>query len=71
MKRRGEGLHNSVAFLMRQRPGLTAEQAWREVQANILVETQRNVEMRPLQAISGSLGATTPSNDDDDDDADE
>ncbi len=56
---------------MRQRPGLTAEQAWREVQANILVETQRNVEMRPLQAISGSLGATTPSNDDDDDDADE
>lgn len=57
-KRRAAGLDNSVAFYQRLRPGISAEQAWAEIQQNILVETERNREMRPLQSISGSLRAS-------------
>jgi hypothetical protein len=57
--RRGAGLDNTIAFVQRLHPGMTKEQAWSWIRENIIVETQRNVEMRPLQSISGSLGAST------------
>jgi hypothetical protein len=58
-KRRAAALDSTVAFLMRQRPGLTKEAALAIISENILNETDRNRLMRPLQSISGSLGAST------------
>jgi hypothetical protein len=60
-KKRGMGLDNSIAYLMRDNPDLTFEQAAAIVIENIDVETWRNRQMRPLQQISGSLGAALPS----------
>lgn len=59
-KRRGAGLDNTLAFLMRKHPGLTRDAARAMLADNVVVETDRNVMMRPLQRISGSLGAETP-----------
>ena len=57
LKRRAAGLDNTIAALQRLHPGLTPEQALAELKKNILVETERNREMRPMEAISGSPGA--------------
>jgi hypothetical protein len=59
-KRRGAGLDNTAAFLCRKLPGLTPDGALGIIETNVLVETERNRLMRPLMAISGSLGANTP-----------
>lgn len=61
-KERGMGLDNTVAFRMRENPDETAEMAWNSIIRNIETETMRNEALRPLQAISGSLGANTPDN---------
>ncbi len=60
-KARSEGLDNTIAYLMRLNPDLTAEQAEEIVEENIRVETWRNQKMRPLMKISGAMGAQTPS----------
>lgn len=60
LKRRASGHANTIDHMMELRPGLTFEQATEEVMANLAIETWRNEEMRGLQAISGSLGASTP-----------
>lgn len=57
-KRRAAGLDSTVRFYQRLRPGLTVAQAKAEIKTNIGDETWRNTVMRPLQAISGSLGAS-------------
>lgn len=54
------GLDNTFSFKQRENPDLTFEQSVDEVMFNIEKETERNVAMRPLQAISGSLGADVP-----------
>ena len=59
-KRRAAGLDNTVDMIVRKRPGLTEDGAWEIVDHNIAVETKRNAKMRPLMAISGSMGAATP-----------
>ncbi len=59
-KRRSAGLDNTVAFYQRLRPGLEIKEAQDEIETNINMETWRNEKMRPLEAISGSLGAETP-----------
>lgn len=59
-KRRAAGLDNSKAFLCRKYPGLSPDGAWAMITNNVLVETDRNLLMRPLMQISGSLGASTP-----------
>lgn len=59
-RRRAAGTDNTVAFLMRKYPGLTREGAWAMIKDNIVVEVERNVMMRPLMRISGSMGAKTP-----------
>lgn len=59
-KARGAALDNTVAFIQRQRPGMTWEQATEEMVKNIEVETHRNELMRPLMMVSGALGAETP-----------
>jgi hypothetical protein len=59
-KRRAAGLDNTVDMIVRKRPGLTEDGAWEIVDHNIAVETKRNVKMRPLMQISGSMGASTP-----------
>lgn len=59
-KRRSAALDNTIAFYQRLRPGLSVDQAKAEIEENITNETWRNTVMRPLQAISGSLGAEAP-----------
>jgi len=59
-KRRAAGLDNSKAFLRRKYPGLTDDGAWAMITNNVLVETDRNMLMRPLMQISGSLRAGVP-----------
>lgn len=59
-KRRASGHDNSLDHMRRLRPGITEEQAAELVQRNIKIEVERNKDMRPLQAISGSLGASMP-----------
>ena len=54
---RKAGLDNTVDYLMRLNPDITEEQAMAQVTRNIELETWRNEVMRPLQSISGSLGA--------------
>ncbi len=65
IKRRQAGIDNTIAFLMRQRPGLTVEGAEAILEDNVSRELARNVLMRELMRISGSLGAKTPSVEDD------
>lgn len=57
LARRAAGLDNSLAFMQRLHPGLSDQQALDALELNYLIETARNVMMRPLEAISGSLGA--------------
>lgn len=59
-KRRAAGLDNSEDMWLRSHPGATREDADAALDRNIKVETKRNDRMRPLQAISGSLGANAP-----------
>lgn len=54
------GVDNTVAFVMRENPDLSFDQAKEFVLGNVEVELWRNIAMRPLQQISGSLGAETP-----------
>lgn len=61
-KERGLGLDNTVAFLMRENPDLTFEQAWAQALDNIEIETKRVVAMRDLQAASGGMNTPIPSN---------
>lgn len=59
-KARTAGLDNTVAYLLRLNPDLTEDQARDIIAQNIEIETWRNELMRPLQEISGSLGADVP-----------
>jgi hypothetical protein len=59
-KRRSAALTSTVKFMCESRPGLEPAQAQLELEENIKQETLRNELMRPLQAISGSMGADTP-----------
>jgi len=59
-KRRSAGLTSTVKFMCESRPGLEPEDAQLEIEENIQQETLRNELMRPLQQISGSMGADTP-----------
>ena len=54
---RAAGLTDSVEYKMTEDPDLTADQAWAEILEHIRVETMVQVAKRPLQAISGALGA--------------
>lgn len=54
------GLTDTVAYKMAEDPDLTEAQAFEDIADHVMVETQRNVLMRPLQTISGSLGAKVP-----------
>lgn len=57
-RRRAAGLDNTVSFYQRLRGNdITPEQAWKEIKQNLLVEAERQAEMRPAAAISGQLGA--------------
>lgn len=60
LKARTAGTDNTVDYIKRSKPGMTDEQALVEMQHNIEVETARNILMRPLMQISGSLGAEQP-----------
>jgi len=53
-------MNSTIAELMRRNPDLDREQAVSVMKQYISDETERNVEMRPLQAIAGTAGATTP-----------
>lgn len=59
-KERSLGLTNTVRFMMQEDPDLDEDGAWDELIENATVETQRNILLRPLQAVSGSLGAAVP-----------
>ncbi len=59
-KERGLGLTDTVRFKREEDPDLDDEAAWAEVREHVANELQRNVIMRPLQQISGSLGAPAP-----------
>lgn len=59
-KQRAAGMTSTVKHMCYLRPGLTPEDAQIELEENINQETLRNELMRPLQSISGSLGADTP-----------
>jgi hypothetical protein len=53
-------LDSTVRFVQRQNPDLTEEQAWDWITTLISDEILRNRLMRPLVAMSGSMGAITP-----------
>lgn len=58
---RAAGLTNTLAFIRLLNPDIKDDEAAVEFLArNIQIETERNRMMRPLQAISGSLGASVP-----------
>lgn len=59
-KARMLGLTNTLEEIVRRNPDLDVEAAIARLRLNILVELKRNELMRPLQAISGSMGATAP-----------
>jgi len=59
-KERAAGLDNTVSFLMRRNPDLTEDDARNQILANIEAETWRVGQMKQLMAISGSMGAQTP-----------
>lgn len=54
------GLDSTYEFMMRENPDLTRDAAKAAVLANITDELDRNEAMRPLEAMSGSLGAPVP-----------
>jgi hypothetical protein len=53
-------MNSTIAELMRRNPDLDRDQAVEVMKQYIADETERNVEMRPLQVIAGTPGATTP-----------
>ena len=55
---RAAGVDDTVAYILRQNPGMTVEDAMAEVERHNAVETWRGVISRPLQAISGSTKVT-------------
>lgn len=57
VKARQNGLTSTIEFLLDTRPGLTREQAIEMLTQNVQDELLRNEMMRPLQQISGSMGA--------------
>lgn len=57
------GLISTPEHMMDEDPDLTDEQAWSLMAQRIDAETRRNILMRPLQEISGSLGADHPAPD--------
>jgi hypothetical protein len=54
------GLTDTVEYLMEQDPDLSKEAAIAELQRHVDVELERNRLMRPLQQVSGSMGAEQP-----------
>lgn len=56
------GLDNTVDEIQRRNPDLEDhdDAAWAVIDRNIAIETERNVKMKPLQQISGSMGADQP-----------
>jgi hypothetical protein len=62
VNRRRLGLTDTIEEIIRRDPDLTEDQAWDSLGEHITREVQRNLLMRPLQAISGSLGAPSPNN---------
>lgn len=56
-KERALGLTNTVDFLKSEDPDIDDDGAWDLMARNVMVETTRNVMMRPLQAVAGSMGA--------------
>ena len=59
-KKRRLGLIDTIEHMMDEDPDLDEDGAWELLTARTLNETRRNVLQRPLQAISGSLGAPAP-----------
>ncbi len=57
-KERGLGLTSTVKEIMRRNPDLDEEAAGEEMLDNIADELARNRAMKPLQQISGSMGAS-------------
>lgn len=57
---RGLGLNSGINYVMERNPDMTREQARAFLMANIEDELWRNKAMRPLQVISGSMGAEQP-----------
>jgi hypothetical protein len=60
VKARQNGLTSTIEFLLDSRPGLTRDQAVSMLTQYVEDELLRNALMRPLQMISGSMGAKTP-----------
>jgi len=56
-RQRAAGLTNTVDFLVSKHPGLTRDDAMALIERNVNIELARNVLMRPLQAIQGTLDA--------------
>jgi hypothetical protein len=54
------GLTSTIQFLMAQNADLDEAAATAQLVMNIAAEVERNKLMRPLQQISGSMGAETP-----------
>lgn len=54
------GLDNTVAFLMRENPDLSFDQAKAQILENIDLETWRVTSMRALQAIAGGTSEPVP-----------
>jgi hypothetical protein len=71
-RERRMGLSNTLAIIMERDPDLSVEQAIAVLMDNIEIETMRNEAMRPLLAISGSMGnppsTQEPADDEEDDD---
>jgi len=60
LKERTAGTTNTIAFIQRRRPGMTAPEAEAEMLSNIAVETKRVQAMRELMSLSGALGSSAP-----------
>lgn len=50
-------LTNTVTYLM-ERHGINEEQAKAQIEKNVETELERNISLRPLTRVSGSMGAT-------------
>jgi hypothetical protein len=63
---RKAGLTDTVEEIIRRNPDLTEEQAEQEQFEHIMRETVRNVAMRPLKEVSGSMNASAAIENDED-----
>jgi hypothetical protein len=63
IQERQAGLTSTIAELIRRNPDLTPAMAVELMRQFIEDELDRNRTLRPLQQISGSMGAATPAND--------